>query len=169
MPHLTEESLGKSLKTIFNAEFTRDRTVPNSGIASRPDFRNDDLMLIVEFDGFRHFNCAKVIIADNKKDAIYQNMGYRIVRIPYFVQLDSVTIKHFFNIDVQWDLEFPHGFISDKALLPADFNALGILKYENIMLALPEYVRISIESSLKYKASSTNYLEVFYKELSLSF
>ena len=100
----------------------------------RPDIFVPDKQLIVEFDGYRHYSQAHVILADAKKDELFRESGYTIVRCPYFVQLQSLVVRHLFGSYVNDSADFnvyPHGFIDNKALLPADFNELGVTKFRN--------------------------------------
>lgn len=132
--HLTEKTLKDKLNIIFpGIEFIHNRQVPDSGLKTRPDYRNDELMLIVEFDGFTHYQKSEVQIRDVKKDRVYSNMGYKIIRIPYFVQLDNLTIDYFFGKNIKIENDYPHGFISPVCLLPADFNAKGIYLFNSIL------------------------------------
>lgn len=99
--YLTEERLKDVLEIVYpNYVFTRDKIVPNSGIRNRPDYRNEGLKLIVEFDGNTHYTQTKTIINDEKKDRVYSDMGYRIIRIPYFVQASKDIIRLLFDKDV---------------------------------------------------------------------
>lgn len=130
--YLTEELLKKELLNLFpNNIFIHNKSVPNSNILSRPDFRCEELKLIIEFDGFRHYNSASQIFMDYKKDEIYKNMGYKIIHIPYFIQLSKQVIKNLFDIDYEYIQTFPHGFIDKQALLPVDFNELGVNRFIN--------------------------------------
>lgn len=61
-------------------------------------------------------------------------MGYKIIRIPYFIQLSTEVIKLLFDIDIDYEQNYNHGFIDKQALLPADFNSLGIDKFVNDMV-----------------------------------
>ena len=130
--YLTEQALGECLKKVFpNNVFIHDKTIPNSGTKSRPDYRCDELMLIVEFDGYHHYSQAARIIKDVENDETYKQMGYKVVRIPYFIQWSSEVVEFLFNIIDETILQtYKHGFISDKAMLPADFCSLGITKFE---------------------------------------
>ena len=48
---LNEEVLGKYLEEIYpEYVFVHDKMVPDSGMKNRPDYRCDELNLIVEFD-----------------------------------------------------------------------------------------------------------------------
>ena len=86
--YLTEQSLGILFKTLVpHLEFKHNKTVPNSGIKTRPDYRFEELKLIIEFDGNQHYQDVNVIFRDKEKDKIYTEMGYRIERIPYFIQM----------------------------------------------------------------------------------
>ena len=126
--YLTEQSLQDILTLIYNKEFIRDKKVPNSNILNRPDYRNDELMIIVEFDGYGHYTNPQIIINDIKKDNCYKDMGYTIIRIPYYVQISTETIKHLFNKDIEYIQTYKHGFIDKKVIYPAQFCELGVIK-----------------------------------------
>ena len=152
MEYLNEERLGETLRLIFNKEFIYDKAVPNSkNKRKRPDYRNDELMLIVEFDGFQHYNCTKNILSDIEKDKDYSELGYKVIRIPYFIQLNTDTINRLFNIKLEKDIyKYPQGFIDNKALLPSDFCELGIEKFV-ADLEIFSHLKEDILDSLKNK------------------
>lgn len=128
--YLTENTLEFYLSLIYpNHKFIRNKIVPNSNIQNRPDYRNDKLMLIVEFDGYGHYIRPDIIMTDYHKDNIYQDMGYTVVRIPYFIQISESIIKLLFNKNLKIEQEYPHGFIDYKATLPAYFCELGIQRF----------------------------------------
>jgi len=137
--YLTEDILEQRLKETYpNYEFIRDKIVPNSGIKNRPDFRNDELKLIYEFDGYSHYSDPKVILSDYKKYEVYKNMGYKIIRYPYFIQPEGSNYKH--------------GFIDKKAMLPAYFCELGIKRFLNDMKCAEfNYARRDVINSLYEK------------------
>lgn len=149
---LNEEKLGKALQIVFPSEtFIHDKVVPKSGIRKRPDYRCDNPKLIVEFDGAQHYTSLKWCYADKEKDNAYANMGYKIVRVPYFVQLSHDTIEHLFGVNMEFEQVFPHGFIVDKnEVLPADFCSLG---YERFLRDIERflYIKDDILASLHYK------------------
>lgn len=129
--HLNESKLGEFLKSTFKGEvLISNKKVKESTLSCRPDFRLPKLKLIVEFDGFRHYNETKTILKDREKDVEYISMGYTIIRIPYFVQLSNDVIVDLFKVEPNCVQKFPHGFIDDKALLPVDFNELGLERFE---------------------------------------
>jgi hypothetical protein len=55
---------------------------------------------------------------------------------PDWVQLDSLTLKHYFGLDVKIEQSFPHGFITTK-LFPASFCELGIERFRAELAAFP--------------------------------
>lgn len=148
--YLTEDKLYEALKIIFKVDFIRDRQVPESGINKRPDFRNDELKLIVEFDGDRHYSNNKIQKSDILKYKVYTNMGYKVIHIPYFIQLSTSVIKLLFNIDLEWEQQYPHGFIDEKAMLPVDYNYLGVNNFKTDLLKFKE-ISTDIIDSLKAK------------------
>lgn len=154
MNYLTEAHLGIELTKIFpNYEFIHNKHVPNSNIKNRPDYRCEELKLIIEFDGYMHYNNAIKIKTEQYKNIIYENMGYSIIRIPYFIQLSSIVIHKLFNINYEYNQLYPHGFIDEKALLPADFCELGILKFIDDLNKF-NYVYDDIINSLNQKLNA---------------
>lgn len=145
--YLTETTLGPTLKDLFNEDFIHNKKFGNF----RPDYRSDSLKLIVEFDGYRHYSSSSNIVKDYQKDREFKNLGYKIVRIPYFVQLDSKIIKLLFDLNKEINNVYPHGFIDSKALLPADFCELGVNRFEDDLNITFKVIKNDITSSLKDK------------------
>lgn len=70
----------------------------------RPDYRSETLKLVVEFDGIQHYQDPEKIIEDNYKTSLFQKAGYKVVRIPYFIQLTKKTVKTLFGVDIPNEL-----------------------------------------------------------------
>lgn len=66
----------------------------------RPDYRSETLKLIIEFDGTPHYTEPKVIRSDVENTKFYERFGYKVVRIPFFIQLTNQAIKEFFGVDI---------------------------------------------------------------------
>ena len=75
-----------------------------------------------------------------------------MIRIPYFIQLSTEVIEDLFKLDIEYPQKFPHGFIDDKALLPSDFNELGIERFKNDLIRF-NYIQPSILKSIEIKIS----------------
>ena len=151
--YLTESRLGNILPEIYpGIQFIHNKSIPNSGLRYRPDYRSPELGIIVEFDGPQHYTNARICLEDVKKDALYGELGYKVVRIPNFIQLETKTIKILFDIDYSKELEFPHGFISKNVVPPADYCELGIERFlRELEFFGPEITR-AIGNSLVEKA-----------------
>lgn len=134
--YLNETLLGIFLEERIHNNFKHDKVLDNSNIRGRYDYIFYNEKLIVEFDGFRHFNTSKQILADKRKDIIANQMGYNLIRIPYFIQLDSEVIEYYFK-EVLNDYtvfnNYPHGFMDSKAMLPADYCELGQIEFTNFI------------------------------------
>lgn len=85
-------------------DWVHDKTIPGSKRKFKPDYRSESLKLIVEFDGFPHYQYPDTILGDDKKGEFYQSLGYKVVRIPYFIQLSNAVVKKLFDKDVQQPL-----------------------------------------------------------------
>lgn len=151
--YLTEDSLENYLKVIFPTHtWERNTTYRYNGGWFKPDYICHTLKLVVEFDGMLHYSSAEVILRDKKKDLILRRDGYKVVRIPYFVQMSTEVIKALFKKDKQIDQVFPHGFISNKAtaFLPTNFNELGVERFLNDLDRF-SFIKEDIINSLKDK------------------
>ena len=126
------------LRKLFPEEnWIHNKKIPNSAINSRPDFRNDNLMLIVEFDGYRHYTQCKVFFKDRDNQAEYERLGYKVIRWPYWIQPNERTTAILFN---GFNCNFKQHFIDDKSgfvskvqscILPEDFCEAGLVRFYN--------------------------------------
>ena len=149
--YLTEDKLQELLLLLYpDHEFVRNKVVPNSEIKNRPDYRNEELKLIIEFDGDGHYCVPNEICKDKLKDEVYINIGYKVIRIPYFVQPSKIVIMNLFGIAYDIKQIFPHGFISDRAILPAAYCELGINRFLDDLKRF-HYIREDIINSIKEK------------------
>lgn len=129
--YLTESNLGEILKDVVpELEFIHDKAVPEAkNKRRRPDYRCESEKLIIEFDGDTHYCKANRILTDAEKDEDYSALGYRIVRIPYFIQITDQVLKYIFGRSIEFKQVYPNGFIDPNAILPADFCELGISQF----------------------------------------
>lgn len=148
--YLTEDSLEEFLKQIYpNKEIIRNKNVPNSNLKSRPDFRIEEEKLIVEFDCYRHYNSYETQSRDEIKYHQYKYMGYKVIRIPYFIQLSKEVIFKLFGVYLQnFEQKYPHGFIDKKALTPLDFNYNGLMKFRDDLIIFEKEIAEDILYSL---------------------
>ena len=70
----------------------------------RPDYRSETLKIIVEFDGLQHYTNPDIIEKDLRHTELYNKFGYKVVRIPYFIQLTNKAVKTLFDINVAEEL-----------------------------------------------------------------
>ena len=66
----------------------------------RPDYRSESLKLIIEFDGLPHYKNPAVIEKDYINQKVYEDNGYKVVRIPYFIQLSNEVVEKLFGVKV---------------------------------------------------------------------
>ncbi len=134
----------------FSSEnYSHNKAVPDSEILNRPDHRFNNEMVIVEFDGFQHYQNVDNIKTDRLKDKVYSEMGYKIIRIPYFVQPSKETLKYYFDIDKNIELQYPHGFIIYDSTPPTNFCALGLDRFIDEFEQFPDSVKRDIVKSLR--------------------
>ena len=73
----------------------------------RPDFLCESEKLIIEYDGLQHYTSPINIRKDCANQALYESFGYKVVRIPYFVQFTKDTVKTLFGVELPHDLASP--------------------------------------------------------------
>lgn len=128
--------------------YFHNKTVPNSSIPKQADHRFEKEKIIVEFDGIQHYQKISEIKNDRFKDKVYSEMGYRIIRLTFFVQPSTETLKYYFNVDNELELKYPHGFIIYEGNPPANFCPLGIKRFLGEFEDFPKSVKNDIVKSL---------------------
>jgi very-short-patch-repair endonuclease len=154
--YLTEVSLGQFLRERVDATFIANQPVLGLSRRFRPDYHSDRRKLVVEFDGDQHYRSSRVILGDVERDVFFTTNGFRVIRIPYFVQLSRAVITHLFGevADASTDfLNFPQGFIAPTVVMPADFCELGIARFEDDLERFA-YIAGAILESLREAAAA---------------
>lgn len=138
-----------------------------NGGSLQPDFLSTELALIVEFDGDSdvkyggHFTSTEQAVKDVERTKKFLDLGYRVVSIPPYIQLDEVMIDYYFGIKYTEKL-YPaaseHGFAHPLISLPASFCKLGVDRFIKDMETIPQSVRDKIVQTLKER------IEGFEKE-----
>jgi very-short-patch-repair endonuclease len=151
MEYLTEKLLLQFLLKNIDSSGICNKQFP--GYKFRPDFVSHDLKFVVEFDGYLHYTKSKTVLDDVDKDKIISDLNYSIIRIPYFVQLDSRVMEHLFGNYLENFFDFvryPHGFIDSSAILPADFCTLGVERFRKDLKRF-DFIKNEILISLQNK------------------
>jgi hypothetical protein len=127
-----------------------------AGHGFRPDYYSPSLKMVIEIDGDSatkagHYSSAAYCVTDQLKDEAYHRLGLKVVRIPMYVQLSPVMVKHYFGLDYAEEL-YPaarmHGFAHPQVCVPADFCSLGLERFRREMSELPAEVVTVIRQSL---------------------
>jgi very-short-patch-repair endonuclease len=147
--YLTESKLSKALQELLPEDSSGEQ-VPLTSTRQRWDmaFKMEGRITVVEYDGDEHYRHSMKIKGDRAKDETARTSGLHVVRFPYWIQLDTTTLKHFFGLDANVEQSFPHGFVTTK-LFPASFCELGIERFRAELFALPLTVREAVISSLR--------------------
>lgn len=163
---LHRTGLDQYLKVIFpNKEFIHDKTIPALHSRFRPDYRCEEIKLIVEFDGLQHYTSPKNIKADEIKTKFYEENGYKVVRIPYFIQLSNKAVKTLFDVDVTEKL-FNDKFPSLKdGSTPACLCYAGIERMAREFSKFPEQYKTNVDflESWENKDDIINGVEILKK------
>lgn len=158
------------LKIIFPEinDWVHDQTVPNltnNGKKSkiRPDYRSETLKMVIEFDGLPHYQNVEIIIKDEEKNKIYEANGYKVVRIPYFIQLTNEIVYQLFGINVKdklFDPNIPSLGINGR-YSPAFLCPLGITRMARDFIKFPQQYEINKNYLKQFddKYTGLSYLE----------
>ena len=66
----------------------------------RPDYLCEEEKIIIEFDGLQHYTNPANILKDKENQAVYESFGYRVIRIPYFIQITQDVAREMFGVEV---------------------------------------------------------------------
>lgn len=151
--YLLQRKLEEALVQIVGKEAWRGRElkVPDSRRRWDMAYQIAGQTTVVEFDGDAHYWNSLKVKVDIEKDEVADNLHYRVVRFPYWVQLTTETLAHYFGLSAEIEQDFPHGFIVTK-IFPASFSELGISRFQRELSSLPQDVNESVITSLRDRA-----------------
>jgi len=147
--------------------------VGGTNFKSRPDYRSEELKLIIEFDGLQHYTKPDIIEKDIKNTERYKSFGYKVVRIPYFIQLTNKAVKTLFDVDVSEELF--DGKIPSLGIrcqnTPAYLCPAGLIRMAEEFKKFPEQYETNIDFLKKQNnsfRSGVEFLEIEYKNKNTS-
>ena len=148
---LHRTGLEEYLKVIFPKikDWVHDKPIgklkDGTTCRKRPDYRSEKLKLIIEFDGVQHYQSPKQIIKDEENTLLYESLGYKVVRIPYFIQLTNEVVKQMFNVDVKTKLFNPIYPSLNVDNGPANFCHAGIQRMAHELLEFPQQLDVNLD------------------------
>lgn len=151
--YLLQKKLEVTLRKIVGEVAWRGRelTVPGSRRRWDMAYEINQQTTVVEFDGDAHYWNSLKIKVDLEKDAVAEKLGYKVVRIPYWVQLTTETLSYYFGLEKTIKQNFPHGFITTK-IFPASFSELGVNRFRKELIGLPQATSKAVIESLQLRA-----------------
>ena len=169
---LHRTGLEEYLKVIFSQtkDWIHDKTIGEingQSYRKRPDYRSESLRIIIEFDGLQHYTNPDVIEKDIQNTKLYESAGYKVVRIPYFIQLTNKAVKTMFDIDVSEKLfdEKYSSLSTSGRNSPAYLCPAGLIRMAEEFKKFPEQYVTNIEFLKKQNdpfKSGVEFLEITY-------
>jgi hypothetical protein len=152
--YLTQKKLEGILSQFFEIE--TEVLIEGTRMKSDIQFLHDGKKYAVEFDGDSHYCDPTVMQRDLRKDRLLTTQEFNVVRIPYWIQLDTHNFHMFFRFDCPGIIKsnHSHGFIDKKAKLPSHFCVNGIQKFLDMMWYMAEKYRhifVDVLDSLNMK------------------
>ena len=140
--------------TDWQHDKTTDIILNGKKCLKRPDYRSENLKLIIEFDGLPHYQNPDIILKDYDDIKLYKSFGYKVVRIPYFIQLSKFAVKILFNVDLAYELfnESIPSLSIESRNTPAYLYTVGIQRMRSEFQKFP----IQYKSNLNYLKSLDN-------------
>lgn len=127
------------------------------------ELRINNRKIFVEFDGYMHYTNANQIYKDNEYSEIAKKHGYEVIKIPYFLQLDTEIFQTLFNVDLKNTTiltNYKSGFWSYCTNV-ASFCSLGLNLFKKQINSLPNYALQEIYDSF-YWQSINNKMDMIY-------
>lgn len=138
----------------------------------RPDYRSEKLKMIVEFDGLPHYTDPENLLKDENNTKIYRDCGYKVIRIPYFIQLSNDVVEKLFGVKVNeklFDISYPSigGFGVKRN--PSFLCYEGVKRMAKEFHNFPEQYEVNLKALKAMDndlLSGASYLEYEYDKLS---
>lgn len=151
-----QTGLEEYLAVIFpeTTDWVHDKSIPDltdlngEKTRIRPDYRSESLKLIVEFDGLPHYRYPESVNKDFENQQIYEAAGYRVVRVPYFIQLTNQVVKQLFRKDVEeplFDDTKPSIGLEWPNTTPAYLCLSGALRMAREYAKFPQQYEVNIK------------------------
>ena len=119
-------------------------------LRARPDYRSEKLKMIVEFDGVQHYTSPERIRRDACNTDKYKRLGYKVVRIPYFIQLTNAVVKKLFGVEVKEPLFDPkYASLGAANGSPACLCPAGLERMAKELRSFPQQYRVNIDALKK--------------------
>jgi hypothetical protein len=172
---LHRTGLDEYLKVIFPQidDWIRDKAIgeiKGQRYKKRPDYRSETLGVIIEFDGLQHYTNPDIIEKDIENTKLYNLAGYKVVRIPYFIQLTNSAVKTMFDVEVSEEL-FNEKFSSLSTTgrnSPAYLCPAGLMRMAEDFKKFPEQYKTNV-AFLKQQndpfRSRVDFLEKAYNDM----
>jgi very-short-patch-repair endonuclease len=162
--YLVERRLGDFLLRAFPHGFDWQVKIDDS--RRRYDFLIylNGKKTLVEFDGFGHYTKPSCASSDKLKTAIAEELGYRVIRVPYYIQMREDSFQHLFRMPwqaVNEQSKFPHGFIETE-VFPSHFGVAGAVRFYEELISFPDDVRKEVILSLEQQAKKYHQDDVFH-------
>lgn len=149
---LHRTGLDEYLKVIFpnTVDWVHDKPIGKiDGMIcrKRPDYRSEEQKIIIEFDGVQHYTSPLNIIRDRENSVFYEKLGYKVVRVPYFIQFTNKVVEQLFGITVSEEL-FDESIPSmgpEGKNTPAFLCNSGIERMAQEFHKFPEQYRVNME------------------------
>lgn len=152
---LNRTGLDEYLKVIFPhvRDWVHDQPIgmelDGKKLRIRPDYRSDKLKLIVEFDGTQHYEKPDVIRRDLRNTEMYRRLGYKVVRIPYFIQLTREAVKTLFGVKIEPLFDGKYPSLGTGRGSPACLPYVGLKRMARVFLHFPEQYEVNMEALKK--------------------
>lgn len=115
--------------------------------AYRPDYRSESLKLIIEFDGTLHYKNPTNIVNDKARNALYAKGGYKVIRIPFFIQLTNDVVISLLGRNVSEPLFNPE--ITSMSVqwknTPAFMCPAGVERMARELIQFPQQMEVNMK------------------------
>lgn len=144
---------------VEDTDIKVSQTIPESIIQQRGgsgeiyvDAWVESKNLVVYVNTIEDYRDPRRIVERDTLKEVLSGIGYTVVSIPFFIQMDTATIKHYFDVELDACCDTPTGFPYDveaNPYVPASFCSLGWNRFISDTYSLPEEIGKQVFGSLK--------------------
>lgn len=123
------------------------------------------MKVVIEFDGVQHYTNPTIIRKDEQSYDLYSSLGYKLIRIPFFIQLSKNAVKTLFGVDVKqklFDEKYPSLGVKDGNT-PAYLCHEGLKRMAREFRMFPHQYEVNVKALREANDSFLSGVELLIK------
>ena len=158
---LTKSTLKQFLKSEPSFKYLTDSVKTAKGTIKYDGVVLDsvtEIKIAIKLKEPKHYLFPAELIEINKNHWAANNSNYKVIEIPYFIEMSNETFEHYFGRSPHVNIvsDRPSGFEDPQSVLPANYCSMGVNAFLKEIGALPQQTFGMVYESLLERSFTGN-------------